>query len=357
MKNRFFGWTLGTTLIVLLLFAQEILSFFQAPPPEVVGLGLISRQEGSVTIESRGGRVALSGNTQLSDGDRVTTSANTYSMVQLSDGTDILLMPESLAHFRKGRVRLSHGRMRVTITPDAPTDIIVGHFNITLNSNQVHFLEKEKGWVRGKSIEKRVAQDFSQRLSDVSTSVDFDVVNEVFITQKNLRRLERGEIEVSSSEAGELKAMVFSGRFLTRSRTQDEGRTLKKGEKLNLSKGLSQASIKALLPPPHLLSPADKQTALIGKEPSFNWSEVDDASEYEIEVAYNTDFSQVLLRQHQTDSQLAAISNTETGDFFWRVRSVDREGDPGPWSSPRKLTLRAEETLPEIVGLKWSSEA
>jgi len=78
-------------------------------------------------------------------------------------------------------------------------------------------------------------------------------------------------------------------------------------------------------------TPADRQAV------PFSWEGVPEASGYQIQVAPTEDFTDpaVDLTLDQTTSvTLCDMLSPDVSPFYWRIRTLFRGMDPGPWSTP-----------------------
>jgi hypothetical protein len=83
--------------------------------------------------------------------------------------------------------------------------------------------------------------------------------------------------------------------------------------------------------------------------PDFSWEAVEGVQSYRFELARDAAFTQMVTRS-QTDS--AGIGLTEalqSGDYHWRVASVDPDGDQGPFSQPQHFSFRPPLAAPASV--------
>jgi hypothetical protein len=63
----------------------------------------------------------------------------------------------------------------------------------------------------------------------------------------------------------------------------------------------------------------------------FGWARVDAAAQYQLEIADHADFSGDVRRLTTRDT--GAAQTLGNGQWWWRVRSLDAGGEPGPWSA------------------------
>ncbi|MFJ4290481.1 FecR domain-containing protein [Cupriavidus sp. NPDC089707] len=84
-------------------------------------------------------------------------------------------------------------------------------------------------------------------------------------------------------------------------------------------------------PAPFTLQPA-ADAVRYGETVAFAWATVPSAASYELAVAGDAGFAgEVAL---QPAAEPASTQPQAPGQYWWRVRSVDAAGRPGPWSAP-----------------------
>jgi hypothetical protein len=104
-----------------------------------------------------------------------------------------------------------------------------------------------------------------------------------------------------------------------------------------------------------LTAPANK-ALVAGSNPTFSWGDFQsnggddafDAENYELQVATDSDFSNVVLdvpdidmtRYTQPDALMA------DGNYFWRVAPIDESGNVLTWSATRQITV--DDTAPKL---------
>jgi hypothetical protein len=87
-----------------------------------------------------------------------------------------------------------------------------------------------------------------------------------------------------------------------------------------------------------LLPRAPKLTVVevTGNQLTLRWREEPYSARYQVQLAKDADFSAVLLDQGAATTALQA-QRPETGDYFVRIRSIDADGNPGPYSAPQSV--------------------
>lgn len=104
---------------------------------------------------------------------------------------------------------------------------------------------------------------------------------------------------------------------------------------------------------PHLLSPPDGM-GITDVATYFQWFPVEGVTEFEIQVARDADFSDVvksvIKRNTRYHNNLYFPKDIlPAGRFFWRVRSVHRE-DKSAWSEPRTFSVNANHSvMPDVL--------
>src|SRR5690349_19977206 len=78
---------------------------------------------------------------------------------------------------------------------------------------------------------------------------------------------------------------------------------------------------------PALLAPGNGSSGYV-RNPGFSWSTVTGAYSYDIEVASDTGFSQVLAsRQALYITRFVPVNGLPAGKVYWRVRAIDTTGN------------------------------
>ncbi|MDX1523523.1 MAG: hypothetical protein R3264_17990, partial [Anaerolineae bacterium] len=90
----------------------------------------------------------------------------------------------------------------------------------------------------------------------------------------------------------------------------------------------------SLLTTPTLLGPADGSPQA---RPSFDWTDVSEATAYHIQVADNSDFIAPYIDQALTNSEFS-FTSVISGAHYWRVYATDGENS-SPWSVIRAIEL------------------
>ncbi|MCK4980100.1 MAG: choice-of-anchor J domain-containing protein, partial [Candidatus Delongbacteria bacterium] len=97
---------------------------------------------------------------------------------------------------------------------------------------------------------------------------------------------------------------------------------------------------------PVLASPSNGSSTL-DRTPSFDWSDVSEATSYNIQVDNNSDFASPEINQSVASSNYTPASDLALDTYYWRVNASSSNGS-SPYSSSRTITIEAETayTLP-----------
>jgi hypothetical protein len=94
------------------------------------------------------------------------------------------------------------------------------------------------------------------------------------------------------------------------------------------------------LPTPSLLSPA--AAAVLDAVPPFAWTPVTAADHYEFQIAADAGFNSPVLGSGSDDfttqnTRATLLKTIPNGTYYWRVRSVGKDGSVSPWTGGRSF--------------------
>ncbi|MGC9972143.1 MAG: hypothetical protein ABSE56_16305 [Bryobacteraceae bacterium] len=84
---------------------------------------------------------------------------------------------------------------------------------------------------------------------------------------------------------------------------------------------------------------------------TFRWSPVPGAVAYAIQIAGGERFRGPLVVDAKAGEPFYHVDLSVTGPLWWRVRAMDSQGTPGPWSAPRKLDILQPPLAASVLGL------
>lgn len=89
--------------------------------------------------------------------------------------------------------------------------------------------------------------------------------------------------------------------------------------------------------PPMPIKPADDE--VLGEaKPVFQWSEPENVSEYGFQLARDDRFNRILLdEQRYGKTMFTPDREIEPGLYYWRVASIDRDGNKGPFGDHQRF--------------------
>ncbi|MCW5202053.1 MAG: FecR domain-containing protein [Candidatus Electrothrix communis] len=108
--------------------------------------------------------------------------------------------------------------------------------------------------------------------------------------------------------------------------------TVKKNQGTKIIPGHQPTTPKALLPPPEVLSPEPEQK-LYGTEVLCTWKPIVGARQYQIEISSSAAFTD-LLSSEKIKEQHFPWEAAAGGVYFLRIKTIDQDGCPGPYSEP-----------------------
>jgi hypothetical protein len=105
--------------------------------------------------------------------------------------------------------------------------------------------------------------------------------------------------------------------------------------------------VKARPEPPFLQSPGDK-IVVRGDRPEFKWAKVSEAALYHFQLARDAALSEKIIDSHKLENTEFTVAKPLTpGEYYWRVASLRASGDQGPFGDVQHFTLKA---IPVVDG-------
>ncbi|AHZ84930.1 FecR domain-containing protein [Bdellovibrio bacteriovorus] len=100
------------------------------------------------------------------------------------------------------------------------------------------------------------------------------------------------------------------------------------------------------------IKPVEKPTLLVKTPDNMNWLRVNpddplpfewqgkgDIARYELEVSPNEDFSSVALSKTTNEQRVAVTEPLQPGPYFWRLKTYDRNGEVGVVSPAQRMSI------------------
>jgi len=104
---------------------------------------------------------------------------------------------------------------------------------------------------------------------------------------------------------------------------------------------------------PLALKPIDNQV-FRASPPTLHWTIAEEASSYRLEIATDSDFTQLVLdKTGIMDAQFDTAKLSAIGVYYWRLSSIASDGEQGPLGPTRSYQIKA---MPEKVEAELSVE-
>ena len=121
-------------------------------------------------------------------------------------------------------------------------------------------------------------------------------------------------------------------------------------------------NLKARPEPPAISTPAPKGKVRAA-EVEFQWAENTEAATYHLQVARDASFKSLIFEDKSLKGAGASVGKLALGEYFWRVASLRRDGDRGPYGDVASFALLAPPAVPEPpkigdgdIQFRWAGE-
>lgn len=241
---------------------------------------------------------------KLFEQDRIRTLSNAFAEITFQDMSKIRLNDNSQAVIQKTRVDLLKNKKESSVTLEK------GDAYALLQGNQ----KKKK---------------FNLEIPGVKT----DINSKNFYVKKDesSSKIANYDGEIAVSSGG--KTVVVK---------ENEGSTIVKGGK--------PTDPKPLLSAPGLQLPLNEAT--IYNSVQFVWSKNDTAKAFRINVSEDPSFKKIVLNKIITGANVLNSSELNSGKYYWRVASIDKQDLPGIFSSNSFFTFIIDKTAPYLAILQ-----
>lgn len=166
---------------------------------------------------------------------------------------------------------------------------------------------------------------------------------------------EKSQIQFNKAHSGTVDLKLLSGK----ARFSDK----KKAAKTDLSKDVvlavsKQGDLKKIDQPKISVVTADKELSYLRTNPddpmAFEWKSTGDVSKYEVEIAPSPDFTTVASSKLAPEMKAVVTDPLAPGQYYWRVKAFDRNGEIAAYSVPRKLSVNTLSPPVIVTPLKAS---
>ncbi len=124
--------------------------------------------------------------------------------------------------------------------------------------------------------------------------------------------------------------------------------TLKKNEGTSIAPGEKPKEARKLLDAPVIIVPEPK-TKIFSDLAEIKWNKIPAAKGYRIQISTKRIFSEVLLDERTDERTTYQWKSDETGVFYLRIASIDKENFTGPFTSPVEFYLGRDVTPPYLL--------
>ena len=135
------------------------------------------------------------------------------------------------------------------------------------------------------------------------------------------------KIEVSQIAGGGHSVRVLKGDAVVQSPLRTI--RLETGTGVILRDESVPGEVHELVDPPLLVYPEPYHTIYNVTSIPLRWTPVDGALSYDIEIASDPDFTDILDRQSAGPGDADLESDVSNGKYYWRVRAIDSRNVPG----------------------------
>jgi hypothetical protein len=379
---------------------------------------IVTQMQGDVKVASRAGAgpsVAASG-ASLSEGAKVVTGKDGYATLRLQDGSTVRVQPgtelqverqrtypdvgilESVMTVISGRVTSLVQKFRAEENKQTRHGVNTPLANLAVRGTEFRVtMDPQTNNTRGEVLSGAVAVgadgaatgakrldagfgsvvDSNKSVSDpIALLAPPDVTQLATLQERILLRFPLSAIEGARAYRAQLArdeafnavvaellspspelrvADIADGNYFLRVRSVDanglEGRD-----------ATHAFTLKARPEPPLAALPLSKGK-VSGAEVTFKWIENAEAAAYHLQVAKDPAFRSLVQDDRAVKGAQSVLSQLPEGKYFWRVASLRKNGDHGPFGDANEflvLTPPAAPTLPAIgdgdINIRWAGE-
>ena len=124
--------------------------------------------------------------------------------------------------------------------------------------------------------------------------------------------------------------------------------TLKKNEGTSIAPGEKPNEARKLLDAPNVITPEPK-TKIFSDLLEIKWNDVPTAKAYRIQICTERAFSDMLLDEITNERTTYPWKSNETGVFYLRIASIDKQNFTGSFSNPIEFYLGKDKTPPFLM--------
>jgi len=369
---------------------------------------VVVRSDGEATIDGRAARAGES----LGQGARIQTGAQGSLTLRLHDGAIVTVQPRTslqLAHLRtldtsgagRTRMRLDQGRVENTVNPQrkpgalfevqtpaavagvrgtryrvadvegsALTEVLEGAVSVAGAARDSTSIELKSGY--GVRISAAGRVDVPTALLAAPDVTGLPALQERPLARFRLTPL-AGAVRYRAQVAPDASFQTVLQESVTES-AEVRFVGLPDGEYALRVRGIDAAGLegidavhafrlKARPEPPFASAPADRGKVR-GQKIEFRWTAAAEADRYVLQVASDAAFSTIVTQAADVRATVYVPQHEFIpGKYAWRIASVRKDGDRGPWSDPAVFDVLSAPAAPEPpaidddkIVLRWAAE-
>lgn len=156
--------------------------------------------------------------------------------------------------------------------------------------------------------------------------------SDILIGKRTIKSLAAGASDGPVTTQATIPKSVTPGSYFLGAIVDPTNKVSESDETNNTNVDSQGIALCSKLTGPSLLSPKNKATN-VSTTPTLDWSDVTGASQYEVQVATDSGFSNVVASINNLTSSQWTVTPTLSSSttYFWRARALNPCGQ-GPWS-------------------------
>jgi hypothetical protein len=241
---------------------------------------------------------------ELSEGDKVQTGSDSVAKIRFDDGTEITVQPDSIVVIKRNKT--SDDKQALLVIESGESSI---NAEKSTNTATIATPNIRKGRVApGSEVSFATEQQSGQDSAEVK----------------------KGYVEITTQQG---KTVKLSGL-----------------QKVNVDRN-DNVKVSVLPKIPPLIAPPNGQVFEFQSDQplkvELKWRDVASAAKYHVQISENPLFGKISAENANMIKSLILIEipKTTKKQYFWRVRSIDKQGLRSPWSDTFQFAVRSPKPL------------
>ncbi|MNJ94674.1 bacterial transduction protein [compost metagenome] len=160
---------------------------------------------------------------------------------------------------------------------------------------------------------------------------------------------EKSKIEFKKSHSGNVDLKLLSGQAALNKKA------ITKGAALNISKTGQVQTVQKPVVTLNTEAPHDFLRINPDDPLPFDWKSTGDVSRFELETSADEKFSSIATSQYSNETKASVIDPLQTGEYFWRVKAYDKNGEVAVVTPPAKFSV-SQLQAPQIINPEIQAE-